>query len=272
MTACPNNVIIKYTSRILCDNLIKYIGLRGAAAHEIGRERIFTWQGGPHGRYNRTGNGRHRRGFGGVLSRWKRRNTAVSRRRSVGQYRAVDLAMFAAMLAIFEFVAVTAARRWFPNEPYTVSVVPAIVTIVLMRWGGWAAIHAVLGGAVFCRASGALPGHYIIYCIGNLASMAALWPIRRLGAEVVRSNAVKSLGVAAAVTLLMQLGRAALAVLLGHSPGAALGFFTTDVITLLFTLVIIWIVRRLDGMLEEQNHYLLRIHQQEEEERSKDIA
>jgi hypothetical protein len=69
------------------------------------------------------------------------------------------------------------------------------------------------------------------------------------------------------VALLMQLGRALVAVVLGSAPAAALGFFTTDVITLLFTLVLIWIARRLDGIFEEQNHYLLRLRQQENEER-----
>lgn len=175
--------------------------------------------------------------------------------------------MFAAMLAVFEFIAVTAARRWFPNEPYAVSVTPAIVTIVLMRWGPWTAIHAALGGAVFCLASGARANQYLIYCVGNLAAMGALVMIKSLTPEGIRASAAKSLALAALATLLTQAGRAAMAILLGHSPGLAPGFFTTDVITLLFTLVIVWIVRRLDGMFEEQNHYIQRIHRQDEMER-----
>ena len=55
--------------------------------------------------------------------------------------------MFALMLTVAETIAVTAARRWFPNEPYTVSVTPAITTIVMMRWGPWAGLHAVLGAS-----------------------------------------------------------------------------------------------------------------------------
>lgn len=188
--------------------------------------------------------------------------------RTVSQYRAVDLGMFAIMLAVFETLVVTAARRWFPNEPYAVSVTPAITCIVLVRWGPWAALHAALGGLAFCLASGARDAaHLVIYGVGNLASMAALWPIRRWTPEGVRESVSRSLALAALVTLLMQAGRALLAVALGHPPATALGFFTTDVITLLFTLVIIWIVRRLDGVFEEQRHYLLRIAKQEREER-----
>jgi len=191
----------------------------------------------------------------------------LQRRRTVAQYRAVDLAMFALMLAVFETLVVTAARRWFPNEPYTVSVTPAITTIVMMRWGPWAGLHAALGGAVYCLACGAGWTHYVIYGAGNLLSLATLGYIRAATPEGIRESTSKSLLLALAVTLLMQLGRALLAVVLGYPAAAATGFFTTDVITLLFTLVLIWIVRRLDGVFEEQNHYLLRLRQQEKEER-----
>lgn len=187
--------------------------------------------------------------------------------RSVARYRAIDLAMLAFMLAVFESLAVVAARRWFPSEPYTVSTVPAITAIVLMRWGPWAGLHAVLGGIVFCLASGARGIHYLIYGLGNLASLASLGLLRAWGCEQTSRSVSKSMVFALAVTLLMQLGRALAALATGASPAAATGFFTTDVITLLFTLVLVWIARRLDGVFEEQNHYLLRIHRQENEER-----
>jgi len=191
----------------------------------------------------------------------------LQKRRTVKQYRALDLAMFALMLTVAETLAVTAARRWFPNEPYTVSVTPAITCIVMMRWGPWAGLHAALGGVIFCLTSGAGIVHYAIYGLGNLLSLAALGYVKAATPEGIRESVWKSLALALMVTLLMQLGRALVAVALGSAPTAALGFFTTDVITLLFTLVLIWIARRLDGIFEEQNHYLLRLRQQENEER-----
>ena len=65
--------------------------------------------------------------------------------------------------------------------------------------------------------------------------------------------------------LLMQLGRALTALVLGTDFQTCLGFFTTDALSLLFTGLIIWIARRLDGIFENQRHYLLRIHNTEEE-------
>ena len=59
-------------------------------------------------------------------------------------------------------------------------------------------------------------------------------------------------------TLLMQLGRALIALCLGHGK-AFLLFFTTDVLSCVFCAVAMWIARRLDGVLEEQKHYLARV-------------
>jgi len=69
------------------------------------------------------------------------------------------------------------------------------------------------------------------------------------------------------VLLLMQGGRAVVAMVMGASPAAALGFFTTDSISMLFTIVVIWIASRLDGIYEDQKHYLLRLSSKEKAEK-----
>lgn len=188
-------------------------------------------------------------------------------RLSVSQYRAIDLSLFAVMLIVFENILVSAATKWFPSEPYSVSLVAAITAIVMMRWGPWALIHAVLGGLVFCRASHGTGPQYVIYCLGNALGLGALGLKKALGAENIRQDALQSLLFGGAALLLMQLGRALVSLVYGAAPLEALGFFTTDVISLLFTLVIVWIVRRLDGMFEDQKHYLLRVQKEQEEEK-----
>ncbi len=187
--------------------------------------------------------------------------------KGLNRYRTIDLVLFAVMLCVFESVLVTAATRWFPNEPYTVSVTAAIAAIVMMRWGPWAAIHALLGGLVFCWASGAAPRQYLIYCGGNLFSLIALALKRRMGEEAIRADALKTLLFGFCVSMLMQGGRALVSLLTGTAFSTALGFFTADAVTVLFTLVIVWIVRRLDGVWEDQHHYLLRLREEQEKER-----
>ena len=189
----------------------------------------------------------------------------MKRQFSFQQYRAIDLAMFAALLCITESMIVKAATWWFPDQLYTVSVVGAVTAIVLMRWGPWAAIHAVLGGAVFCLASHGSAKQLLIYCAGNLFSLLMLLPLKYLGGERIRLDPFLSVLFGVCTLLLMQLGRALVAFVLGTEFQTCLGFFTTDALSLLFTGLILWVARRLDGIFENQRHYLLRIHNTEEE-------
>ena len=186
----------------------------------------------------------------------------MARQRSVGEYRAIDLVCFALMLALFEPVLHFAATRLFPAEPYTVSAVAALTAIVMMRWGPWAAIHAVFGGVLACFLAGARLDQYLIYGVGNLLSLLSLLLLRAWGKEETRKDALQSMGFALVTALLMQLGRAMLALVTGNGLGVCLGFFTTGVITDLFTVVVVWIARRLDGIFEDQIHYLLRIQRE----------
>ena len=189
----------------------------------------------------------------------------MKRQLSFQQYRAIDLAMLAALLCITETLIVKAATWWFPDQLYTVSVIGALTAIVLMRWGPWAAIHAALGGAVFCFASHGSARQLAVYCVGNLFSMLMLLPLKFLGGERIRLDPVLSVAFGVGTLLLMQLGRALTALVLGTDFETCLGFFTTDALSLLFTGLIVWIARRLDGIFENQRHYLLRIHNTEEE-------
>lgn len=186
----------------------------------------------------------------------------MARQRSLGEYRAIDLGCFVLMLAVFEPVLHFAATKLFPAEPYTVSAVAALTAIVMMRWGPWAAIHAVLGGILACLLAGARWDQYLIYGLGNLLSLVALLLLKAWGKEETRKDALQSIGFGLMTALLMQLGRGLLALVLGNDWRVCLGFFTTGVITDLFTAVVVWVARRLDGIFEDQIHYLMRIQKE----------
>ena len=182
------------------------------------------------------------------------------------QYRAIDLSLLGLALAIFEFLIVRAANWWFPGQPYTVSLAAAISSIVYIRWGPWGVIHAVEAGAVFCFFSGGTGRQFIIYCVGNAFSVLAVLLLKVFGKERVRTGQL-SLVFPLLVQVLMQAGRAVTALALGAELSSLIGFFTTDSLSLLFTFVIVWIARRLDGIYEDQKHYLLRLHAEEEARR-----
>lgn len=194
----------------------------------------------------------------------------MKRQYTLSQYRAIDLSLFAVMLIVFEFLIIS-ATRWFPTELYTVSLAAAITAIVMMRWGPFAAIHAVLGGAAFCLFTGAEPVQFLIYCAGNLLSLLSLLLIKLIGSEKIRTDQFQSLLFAFCTQVFMQVGRALMALMLGYSFSSALGFILTDVLSIIFTMVIVWIVRNLDGMFENQKSYLLRLQKEREKERGDNL-
>lgn len=183
----------------------------------------------------------------------------MNRQISIQQYRAIDLTILALVLAFTQVLIQIAASFWFPEQLYVVSPVAAVTALVMMRWNGYAAIHAALGGIVLAASAHGSAQHFLIYGGGNLLSLLALLFLKGFGKEKIRKDGFLAEVFALCVQLLMWLGRAGVAFLLGYTPEACLGFITTDVLSCLFTLVIIWIVRRIEGLFEDQIHYLLRL-------------
>lgn len=182
---------------------------------------------------------------------------------SFTQYRTIDLAILAVVMLISQVAIHTAATTWFADQLYTVSPVAVVVVLVLMRWGPWAAIHAVAGGIVYAYISGGSWQHFVIYGAGNAFAMLALIVFKLSDKETVRLSALGTMGFALLTQVLMLLGRAAVAALLGYEFGACLGFVTTDALSILFTVCIAWSIRRIDGLFEDQIHYLLRVQREQ---------
>lgn len=182
------------------------------------------------------------------------------------QYRNIDLTILSVVLAIGQVLIHLASSKWFPDQLYIVTPVAAMTALVMMRWSAWAWIPALLGGGLFTILSDGQWYHFAIYCLGNLAALAALPVLKRAGKETVRNSAVWSVLFGLSVQLLMWTGRAAVGLALGHGWQTCLRFITTDILSGLFTVLIIWIVRRIDGLFEDQKHYLLRIQSENQVE------
>ena len=191
----------------------------------------------------------------------------MNRQISFGQYRAIDVSILSVLLIVCQFLTYMATSFWFPEQLYVVSPVAGMTALVMMRWSGWAAIPAVVGGVVFALLSGGSGHHFLIYGAGNLFSMAALILFKLHGKERVRKDSFLAVVFAIAVQLLMQLGRAAMAGLFGCSSAECIGFITTDILSILFTTLIVWSVRRIEGLFEDQKNYLLRIQREQKVER-----
>ena len=191
---------------------------------------------------------------------------------SLKQYRMIDLCILLAMLIGAEVVINIAARSWFPFEAYVLSPMTAVVCIVMMRWGPFAAVHAVGGGLALCIVSGAAAEQYAVYCIGNCFALAALLLFRAWDKEKIRAKI--PLAVLFTVTAFcgVQLGRWLVGMCFGGGAGDIVRLFTTDSLSLVFAVITVLIARRIDGLFEDQVHYLIRTQAERNKEQTEDTS
>lgn len=190
----------------------------------------------------------------------------MKREISLAEYRTVDLVLLTGLMVGSQAVIQAAISFWRADMTgFIVSPVAAVVALVMMRWSWWAAIPAAVGGVAFSLISGGTAEQTVIYAVGNLLSVLAYLFLKWAGKERVRTNVVLSLLLGLLVQVLMQLGRTVVAAAMGHSHQACWDFMTTDSMSILFTLVIVWVVRRVEGLFEDQKHYLLRVQKEQSE-------
>ena len=183
------------------------------------------------------------------------------------QYRTIDVIILVALTTIFEGVATMATAKWFALQPVAISIGLAMICVVMMRWGIPAALAAVASGFVFCVLSGATLQQFVIYCIGNIFALLGMVWFKVFGKEGIR----KSLWL---ITLFVStayvgqvIGRSLIAVLFGDSVWVFVTFITTDIMSMVFAILVIALFRKTDGMLEDQKAYLLRLDKQKKDTR-----
>ena len=192
------------------------------------------------------------------------------------QYRSIDLTIMAVILAISEAVVTLAATKWFPGQPFSVSTTLTVVCIAMMRWDGYAVIHAMLGGAVYCLSMGAGAVSFVVYCAGNCGALIALLLFKLSSKERVAGKYAFTVLFAVTAYIGMQLGRWAMLLIIPKAEETLtydcpldllLNLLLKEIITLLFAVIVCLLARRMDGLFEDQRQYLLRVQKAELRER-----
>jgi len=190
---------------------------------------------------------------------------------SYRQYRAIDLGIWAVILMVLESVTVRAAAEWFPGELYTLTQTIAVICIVMMRWGGYAAIHAVAGGVAFCLMSGARAEQFAVYCIGNCFALAALFLFKAIGKDKIRNTLAFTVLYTFTVFCCVELGRWLISLAFGAPFGSWTSFFAADSLSLLYSVIVVLISRKVDGLFEDQKSYLIRTESERRRGRREDL-
>ena len=187
------------------------------------------------------------------------------------QYRNVDLIIFSVVTAVFELVATFATSKWFPGQPMAISITLAMILIAMHRWSAYAVIIAAVGGAAFCVASSASLEQFLIYCVGNSFAIFSLIYFRFLGKERVKNNFLLTLAFSASAYVFVALGRWLISLCFGSGFSELVGFLASDILSLLFAVILLWVFRGVDGLVEDQKAYLFRLERQKHENGSDDF-
>lgn len=196
----------------------------------------------------------------------------ISKLISLRQYRLTDLFLFAVILTAFELILHYAFIAF--DGDFTFSPMVPVVLLVMMRWGWQCVFFAVGDGLLFCLLnSGAQTFHpyfYAVYAIGNAAIMLLLLMTKFMGKEKIRGKWYFSALFAAAGWLAVVAGRSAVSACFGLGLVNALIAQLSDLVSLAFAVLLVLIMRRLDGMFEDQKHYLLRLDKERKERAYRD--
>ena len=183
---------------------------------------------------------------------------------SFKQYRSIDLILFVIMYGVCEYLAIKAATVWF-DEPYCISIMLPMLAIVMMRWDKFSIIHAVVYALLFVYFQSGSLTQYFIYLIGNLGFMLLLLYMKKVTKEKIRATFFGSVSYLLIGFLLMEVFRGLASMLFaGKDAGVIFTFIMTDMLSLVFAILVIIIVRRIDGLFIDQKQYLLELNSQKE--------
>lgn len=177
----------------------------------------------------------------------------------------MDLLLLTVITFIFELIATYATVKWFWVQAVAISITLTMTCIAMMRWSAYAVIPALAGGVAYCFASDATPQQYVIYILGNMFLMTGLLLIKFLGKERIRESRMVLSGFVIIAYIGMALGRWLVSLLFGGNASTISLYFTAEIISLVFAVVVVNLMKKTDGMIEDQKAYLLRLEKEKNE-------
>ena len=106
----------------------------------------------------------------------------------------------------------------------------------------------------------------ILRTIGNVFALISLAYFKLFGKEGVRNSFLKTLLFASTSYVAVALGRWLISLFFGAGFKELVGFVSSDVISLVFAVAIIYSCRSVDGLVEDQKKYVLRVNEKKEED------
>lgn len=194
---------------------------------------------------------------------------------SIKQYRFTDLFLIAVILVAFDLIVFFAQKVFAADASFVFTLTLPITLLVMMRWG-WPSVFFAVGDGVLLS----LLYHtydwqsYCSYAVGNAFLMLLLVATALVGKKTIAKKWTFSALFVIVGWALMNFGITATEAVLGLDFLAMLslnfGLNGTGLMSLAAGLIVILIMRRFDGMFEDQRAYLKRLEEERDEKEKKD--
>ncbi len=193
-----------------------------------------------------------------------------SRLISVKQYKSTDLFIFAIIVIIYDLLAHYAPLLFTDEIAFSFCLTVPITLLIMIRWGWCSVFFAVGDGLLLTLINNTSSWQsYLCYGVGNAALMLLLIPVKLLGKKKIASKwYFTSLFVIcgwAVQNLAISVMNAICGLPFVSYLASNFGFGITGVLSLAMGLAITLVLRRLDGMYEDQLEYLKRLKGEREE-------
>lgn len=194
-----------------------------------------------------------------------------SRLISLKQYKFNDLFLFAVILIVFDLV-VHFATLWLGDRAtnYMFSLTVPIVLLIMVRWG-WPAVFYAIGDAILLTVlnNPTVWQSYLAYILGNSALMLLLIPMHFMGKQKIAGKWYLTALFVVLGWVISNLVCSIVQWICGIDFVVALAsnvsFSVNGLLSLVLGVVLMLILRRLDGMFEDQIHYLKRLDDERKE-------
>ncbi len=195
-----------------------------------------------------------------------------SRLISINQYRLTDLFLFAVILLFFDLITYYAPQLFPGGAIYSFCLTVPITLLIMIRWGWQSVFFAVGDGVLLSLLNNPSSWQsYISYAAGNALMMVLLLAVKFIGKDKLIGRWYTAACFVIVGWALANFGVTCIQAMFGYNFGevaaANFGFGINGVLALAMGLVIVLVLRKLDGMMEDQKAYIKRVNGEQKRER-----
>lgn len=177
---------------------------------------------------------------------------------SLNLYRFIDIFIFSFIGLIFEYLAYKFLLVY--DYPYfSISLTVLMSSLIMMRWNKYSFIYPFTSGIFYVFLNKGNVINYLIYGFGNLFILFNLLLLNKKRKDIKNKALMNSLYITNSFILIC-FGRSIVSIFYDNNfIDSFVSFLGTESLNYVFTLIILNLIRKIEGLYEDQVEYIKRI-------------